>query len=309
MSLNLTTILKKDYVELFELMVSSGYLSGDLSSMLLDIRYRLSESSAKRMFLLKPKVKSVKVDVVSSSDDETVLPELNVKKAKKEKKVKESNEVKPKKEKKANEKNEKKEKKEKRTVIPSAYMCFLSDKRSEIKMLLKEETPDISAKDLNLSVMKKAGEIWKALSDEEKKPYVEKSSLLKSGSLSVDVVQEQVQVQEQEQEVQVQEQEQVQEQVQVQEHEKIQEQEKIQEVQEQVETKVDVVEDVLVPTSDAEVDEDVLVYNASFNVWVHEVSGMYYVEDDIDGEPLGQLKNGKLVPFKKPASTKKRVSQ
>jgi len=291
MSLNLTTILKKDYVELFELMVSSGYLSGDLSSMLLDIRYRLSESSAKRMFLLKPKVKSVKVDVVSSSDDETVLPELNVKKAKKEKKVKESNEVKPKKEKKANEKNEKKEKKEKkekRTVIPSAYMCFLSDKRSEIKMLLKEETPDISAKDLNLSVMKKAGEIWKALSDEEKKPYVEKSSLLKSGSLSVDVVQEQVQVQEQEQ-VQVQEQEQVQ-------------------VQEQVETKVDVVEDVLVPTSDAEVDEDVLVYNASFNVWVHEVSGMYYVEDDIDGEPLGQLKNGKLVPFKKPAS-KKRVSQ
>jgi len=292
MSLNLTTILKKDYVELFELMVSSGYLSGDLSSMLLDIRYRLSESSAKRMFLLKPKVKSVKVDVVSSSDDETVLPELNVKKAKKEKKVKESNEVKPKKEKKANEKNEKKEKKEKkekRTVIPSAYMCFLSDKRSEIKMLLKEETPDISAKDLNLSVMKKAGEIWKALSDEEKKPYVEKSSLLKSGSLSVDVVQEQVQVQEQEQ-VQVQEQEQVQ-------------------VQEQVETKVDVVEDVLVPTSDAEVDEDVLVYNASFNVWVHEVSGMYYVEDDIDGEPLGQLKNGKLVPFKKPASTKKRVSQ
>ena len=292
MSLNLTTILKKDYVELFELMVSSGYLSGDLSSMLLDIRYRLSESSAKRMFLLKPKVKSVKVDVVSSSDDETVLPELNVKKAKKEKKVKESNEVKPKKEKKANEKNEKKEKKEKkekRTVIPSAYMCFLSDKRSEIKMLLKEETPDISAKDLNLSVMKKAGEIWKALSDEEKKPYVKKSSLLKSGSLSVDVVQEQVQVQEQEQ-VQVQEQEQVQ-------------------VQEQVETKVDVVEDVLVPTSDAEVDEDVLVYNASFNVWVHEVSGMYYVEDDIDGEPLGQLKNGKLVPFKKPASTKKRVSQ
>ena len=286
MSLNLTTILKKDYVELFELMVSSGYLSGDLSSMLLDIRYRLSESSAKRMFLLKPKVtvKSVKVDVVSSSDDETVLPEVNVKKAKKEKKVKESNEVKPKKEKKANEKNEKKEKKEKkekRTVIPSAYMCFLSDKRSEIKMLLKEETPDISAKDLNLSVMKKAGEIWKALSDEEKKPYVEKSSLLKSGSLSVDVVQEQVQVQEQEQ-VQV---------------------------QEQVETKVDVVEDVLVPTSDAEVDEDVLVYNASFNVWVHEVSGMYYVEDDIDGEPLGQLKNGKLVPFKKPASTKKRVSQ
>ena len=289
MSLNLTTILKKDYVELFELMVSSGYLSGDLSSMLLDIRYRLSESSAKRMFLLKPKVtvKSVKVDVVSSSDDETVLPELNVKKAKKEKKVKESNEVKPKKEKKA--KEEKNEKKEKRTVIPSAYMCFLSDKRSEIKMLLKEETPDISAKDLNLSVMKKAGEIWKALSDEEKKPYVEKSSLLKSGSLSVDVVQEQVQVQEQEQEVQVQEQEQVQ-------------------VQEQVETKVDVVEDVLVPTSDAEVDEDVLVYNASFNVWVHEVSGMYYVEDDIDGEPLGQLKNGKLVPFKKPAS-KKRVSQ
>jgi hypothetical protein len=309
----LNNILKKDYIEFVQVIVASGYLQGDLSVILLDVRGRLSESSAKRIFLSKPKT----VNVVVSSDAETVseLTKVDEAKPNKEKKInevkskkdksKDAMESKPKKEKKEkkvkNEKNAKDEKKAKRTVIPSAYMCFLSDKRSEIKRLLKEETPDISAKDLNLSVMKKAGEIWKALTDEEKKPYVDKSSSLKTGSLSVDVKE-----QEQVQEVQVQEHKKIQE---VQEQKKIQDVQEHKKIQEQVETKVAVVEDVSVPALDAEVDEDVLIYNASFNVWVHEVSGMYYGEDDIDGEPLGQLKNGKLVPFKKPSSTKKRVSQ
>ena len=239
MSFVLSHILKKDYVEFVQVIAASGYLQGDLSLILSDVRGRLSELSAKRVFLSKTK-KTVNDEVTEN-----------------EKKVKEP-----------------KEKKAKRMVIPSAYMCFLTDKRSEIKMLLKEETPDISAKDLNMSVMKKAGEIWKVMTDDDKKPYLDKSSSLKTGSLSV--------------------------------------QEQVQGVQEQVQTKADVVEAVSVPTSaddEVEADEDVLVYNASFNVWVHEVSGMYYGADDIDGEPLGQLKNGKLVPFKKPSTTKKRVSQ
>ncbi len=254
MSFVLSHILKKDYVEFVQVIAASGYLQGDLSLILSDVRGRLSELSAKRVFLSKTK---------KTVNDEVTENEKKVKEPK-EKKVKEP-----------------KEKKAKRMVIPSAYMCFLTDKRSEIKMLLKEETPDISAKDLNMSVMKKAGEIWKVMTDDDKKPYLDKSSSLKTGSLSV---QEQVQgVQEQ-----------------------------VQGVQEQVQTKADVVEAVSVPTSaddEVEADEDVLVYNASFNVWVHEVSGMYYGADDIDGEPLGQLKNGKLVPFKKPSTTKKRVSQ
>ena len=50
-----------------------------------------------------------------------------------------------------------------------------------------------------------------------------------------------------------------------------------------------------------ETDEEALTYNETFNVWVHEVSGMYYGVNDIESVPLGQLKSGKLVPFKKPS--------
>jgi len=195
-------------------------------------------------------------------------------KPKKESKTNKQKEAKPKKESKPKTKKEVKPKKESK---PSAYMCFLAAKRVEIRMLLKQETPEISAKELNLSVMRKAGEIWKAMSEDEKRIYVDQSSSLKSSVGSVVVIADEVPKAE----------------------------EVVAEVKEEV--TAEVVEEAEAEAEEDE-DEDVLVYNATFNVWVHDVSGMYYAENDIDGEPLGQLKTGKLVPFKK-SSSKKSVAK
>ena len=64
-------------------------------------------------------------------------------------------------------------------------------------------------------------------------------------------------------------------------------------------------DDVDSEEADEETDEEALTYNETFNVWVHEVSGMYYGVNDIESVPLGQLKSGKLVPFKKPSGGKR----
>lgn len=325
----MSSLLSNDYAVIFDALHRGGYLSVDLSVVLDGLRGMLSSDVLSRVFVsatpddakqVKPKrtvvpsayacfLAAKRVDIKAMLKEET--PEISAKdlnmsvmrkageiwktmsdddkrvyveqssalksssgsvvvvaeeakpKTKKEAKpkTKKEKEVKPKKESKP---------KTKKDVKPSAYMCFLAAKRVEIRMLLKQETPEISAKELNLSVMRKAGEIWKAMSEDEKRIYVDQSSSLKS---SVVVIADEVPKAE----------------------------EVVAEVKEEVEEQSD-------EEAEAEEDEDVLVYNATFNVWVHDVSGMYYAENDIDGEPLGQLKNGKLVPFKK-SSSKKSVAK
>jgi len=341
----MSSLLSNDYAVVFGALRSLGYLSVDLSVVLDGLRGgMLSSDVLSRVFVVsatpadvkvvKPKrtvtpsayacfLTAKRVDIKAmlkqetpeisakdlnmsvmrkageiwkamSDDDKRVYVEQSsalksspvVAEEAKPKKESKQKEAKPKKESKPKTKKEAKPKKESK---PSAYMCFLAAKRVEIRMLLKQETPEISAKELNLSVMRKAGEIWKAMSEDEKRIYVDQSSSLKSSVGSVVVIAEEAKPQSEEVKPCVEE---VKEEVKA---------EVVEEVEEEAEETDEEAE------AEAE-DEDVLVYNATFNVWVHDVSGMYYAENDIDGEPLGQLKNGKLVPFKK-SSSKKSVAK
>ena len=271
--------LKKSYVELFRALDSYGYLSEDVGVVLSGLRAGLSADMVSRVFKSAKSAKTPKEK------------KAKVPKTPKEKKAKVPKAT---------------------SRVASAYMCFLADKRAEIRDLLKEATPDMSAKDLNLSVMRKAGEIWKAMSVDEKSVYVSQSASLKLAKVSAgEAPVVQAEVSEEVVEVQEKAQAEVKEEA----HEEAQEEE----VEAQAEVKeevavaevseVEIQEEAEVEAQEEEVedetDEDVLTYNASFNVWVHEVSGMYYGLNDIESEPLGQLKSGKLVPFKKPSGGKR----
>ena len=51
-------------------------------------------------------------------------------------------------------------------------------------------------------------------------------------------------------------------------------------------------------------DETTLVFNKEHSVWVDADTSLYYVSDDVESAPLGQLCGGKLVAFKKASSKK-----
>lgn len=59
---------------------------------------------------------------------------------------------------------------------PSAYMLWLNEKRAEIKDELLSTNPDAKITD----VTKRAGEVWKELSEDEKAPFQEKSEELRA---------------------------------------------------------------------------------------------------------------------------------
>ena len=282
--------LKKSYVDLFRALDSYGYLSVDMGVVLSGLRAGLSADMVSRVFKSAKTPKTPKEPKAKTPKE----PKAKTPKTPKEPKAKTP---KTPKEKKAT------------SRVPSAYMCFMADKRSEIRDLLKEATPEMSAKELNVSVMRKVGEIWKAMSVEDKSVYVSQSASLKLAKASSEgespVVEDEAKVEEVEEEVEVEE-----TQVEAEEEAKVEDEEdaspaevevveaKVEETQvEETQAKVEAEE---VEESD-EADDDVLIYNASFNVWVHEVSGMYYAINDIESVPLGQLKSGKLVPFKKPS--------
>ena len=271
--------LKKSYVDLFRALDSYGYLSVDMGVVLSGLRAGLSADMVSRVFKSAKTPKTPKEPKAKTPKE----PKAKTPKTPKEKKA--------------------------TSRVPSAYMCFMADKRSEIRDLLKEATPEMSAKELNVSVMRKVGEIWKAMSVEDKSVYVSQSASLKLAKASSEgespVVEDEAKVEEVEEEVEVEE-----TQVEAEEEAKVEDEEdaspaevevveaKVEETQvEETQAKVEAEE---VEESD-EADDDVLIYNASFNVWVHEVSGMYYAINDIESVPLGQLKSGKLVPFKKPS--------
>ncbi|OMJ75286.1 hypothetical protein SteCoe_25602 [Stentor coeruleus] len=67
--------------------------------------------------------------------------------------------------------NSEEQKQDKSKKPPSAYLLYTKVAREEIKA----KTPDISNKD----IMKKCGEQWKALSENEKKTYKDQYKVLK----------------------------------------------------------------------------------------------------------------------------------
>jgi hypothetical protein len=69
---------------------------------------------------------------------------------------------------------------EKPKKVPSAFLLFLNDKRSEILDSINEDREsELTGKEKTTEVSKKAGLIWKEMNDEEKQPYTIKVDKLK----------------------------------------------------------------------------------------------------------------------------------
>lgn len=167
------------------------------------------------------------------------------------------------------EKQEKKTKKSKKTDengapkekrAPNAYMLFLADKREEIKKYLMEEQPELKGKELQNAITKKAGEIWKLASDEEKKPYTDKVAEAKA---------------------------------------KKNEETKPVVVEEETTLEASQDEEPAAGEKPSEEEETGRTFNAEFNVWVDDETKLYYEDNNEDSAPMGQILNGKMTPFKK----------
>jgi hypothetical protein len=168
---------------------------------------------------------------------------------------------KPSKKQRTNKKKEEKTDKPKRTM--NAYMIYLQEKREEIKQCLLEQTPELKGKELANKVTETAGAAWKASSEEEKKPYLEKAAALKLGSTPSQTDEMPPSIDEccgghaeQEEDQQSQE--------------------------------------------EANEDEEMrLRYDENLSVWIDDETNLYYGSDDSEQPPLGQIQKDKLMPFKK----------
>jgi len=150
----------------------------------------------------------------------------------------------------------------------NAYMLFLADKRDEIKQLLLEEQPELKGKELQNAITRKAGEIWKQATDEDKKPYTDKAAEAKA---------------------------------------KKTEETKPTIVEEQSMEEDCCGDDdhPMPPGSDDENDDEETTTNANrtfleeHKIWVDNETNLCYVDNNEDTEPIGTFTKGKLVPFKK----------
>ena len=69
---------------------------------------------------------------------------------------------------------------EKPKKVPSAFFLFLKDKREEILNSINENRDsELTGKEKTTEVSKKAGQIWKEMSDEDKQTYTNKVDELK----------------------------------------------------------------------------------------------------------------------------------
>ena len=152
--------------------------------------------------------------------------------------------------------------KPKRTA--NAYMLFLKDKRKEIEQRLLEETPELKGKDLQTAITKKAGEIWKLASDEDKKPYTDQANELKKKAASASVLED--------------------------------EEEKADEEDIQDDAAVDELEN----TQDD--DGPQLKFSEKYEVWYDVENSVCYKTSDITTPPVGLMRDDIFVPFKKTAS-------
>jgi hypothetical protein len=159
-------------------------------------------------------------------------------------------------------KKEDKLEKPKRTM--NAYMIYLQEKREEIKQCLLELTPDLKGKELANKVTETAGAAWKASTEEEKKPYLEKANALKHAS-SITSMNDELPP-------------------------------SIDEccgghAEQEAEPSQD---------NDANDDDELkLRYDEKLSVWIDDETNLYYGSDDTEQPPLGQLQKDKLMPFKK----------
>jgi hypothetical protein len=155
----------------------------------------------------------------------------------------------------------------KRVVDNNPYMKWLSSVRGEIKAGLLAENPDMGkGREITTSVTKKAGEMWKAMSKEEKDLWkvssgdvIEVLSELPPALDLGDGAEEDV---------------------------------------------VSSPKNESTVASAAEVEEEddetiQLVFNETHSVWVDEDTGLYYESNDAETPPLGQMNGGKPVAFKK----------
>jgi hypothetical protein len=166
---------------------------------------------------------------------------------------------KPAKKQRAGKKKEEKTDKPKRTM--NAYMIYLQEKREEIKQCLLEQTPELKGKELANKVTETAGAAWKASSDEEKKPYLEKAAALKVGITQ------------------------------------IQNDELPPSIDECCGGHAEQEDDS--PQEVEDDDEMKLRYDEKLSVWVDDETNLYYGSDDSEQPPLGQVQKDKLMPFKK----------
>jgi high mobility group protein B3 len=154
---------------------------------------------------------------------------------------------------------EEKPEKPKRTM--NAYMIYLQEKREEIKQCLLEQTPELKGKELANKVTETAGAAWKASSELEKKPYLEKAAALKV------------------------------------ENNPIQHEEMPPSIDECCGGHAVEAEECQEETN--EEDEMKLRYDEKLSVWVDDETNLYYATDDSEQPPLGQVQKDKLMPFKK----------
>ena len=156
-----------------------------------------------------------------------------------------------------------------RRLVDNPFMNWLAVHRGEIKAALLSEKPELSkGRELTTAVTRTAGELWNAMSKEEKDDW-------KGKKVSVDC------------------------------EEKHEMPDAVEDAvegadEDAVEVQVASVEEV---GGDEDVDDDSikLVLNAEHSVWVDEDTCLYYESNDAEKAPLGQMNGGKPIAFKKAA--------
>lgn len=165
--------------------------------------------------------------------------------------------------------------KEKR--VPNAYMLFLADKREEIKQFLLEENATLKGKELQNAITRKAGEIWKASSEDDKKPYVSKNAELKAARLAgpkPDTISE------------------TGSQACCSDHD---------DSSSHIDPPQLSDEETIEKADDEEPSKDDAgrTFSEEFGVWVDETTKLCYPNNDEDSGPIGQIKAGKFQEFNK----------
>jgi hypothetical protein len=159
-----------------------------------------------------------------------------------------------------------------RRLVDNPFMNWLAVHRVEIKAALLSENPELSkGRELTTAVSRTAGELWNAMSKEEKDSW-------KGKKVSVDCEEN---------------------------HEMPPVMDEDGADEDAVEVQVGSVGVVGVVEEVEEVgdDEDTikLVFNAEHSVWVDEDTCLYYDSNDAEKAPLGQMNCGKPIAFKKVA--------
>jgi hypothetical protein len=148
-----------------------------------------------------------------------------------------------------------------RRVSENPYMKWLSSVRGEIKACLLAENPDMGkGREITTAVTKKAGEMWQAMSKEEKVIWKGQLEIVAEVNAEMPPA--------------------------------------IDDEEEGVDSSVSPVAAESTPCGD-DVETISLVFNDTHSVWVDEDTGLYYGENDAESAPLGQMNGGKPVAFKK----------